>query len=90
MTLTTIGKTMNKRRRQHEEYIPTPKEIAERSEEIREKKLSLTEYIEKHPDLASWRFGELSITACADQRDFRQGCQFLGSGKWRTSPKKLS
>ena len=100
MTLTTSGKTMNRRRRQHREYIedfpywqpgdPTPEEIAEISAKLRKRRLSSTEYIAKHPDLPSWKFGELAITGCADQRDFRQGCQFLGSGKWRTSPKKLS
>lgn len=69
-------------------WDPTPEELAKRTAEVREKKLRQNDYIEKHPDLFYWKFGELLITAGADQRDFRAGCQFLGSGKWRTSFKR--
>ena len=100
MTLTTIGKIMNRRRRHRREYIEnfpywqpgdiTPEELEKRTAEIRKTKIRDREQIERHREHYYWMYSELSITALSDQVDFRQGCQFLGSGKWRTSPKKLS
>lgn len=97
MTLTTFGKKMNRRRRHHREYIEdfpywqpgdiTPEELEKRTAEIRKIKIRDRKHIEKHPDRYYWMYSELSITSLADQIDFRQGCQFLGSGKWRTSNK---